>query len=73
MPSRNKVTPANRVTCYTFKELYDHVRSRPFNQPFALHFSDGSVEQGLNSEEAMKESLRVHDNPYLKEPVVVEW
>ncbi|MCA1768023.1 MAG: hypothetical protein LC639_07465 [Idiomarina sp.] len=73
MSSNSKVTPANSVTCYTFKELYDRVRSRPFNQPFALRYSDGRVDQGLNSEEAMKDSLRAHDNPYLKQPVIVEW
>lgn len=73
MPNNNKVTQANGVTCYTFKELYDCVRSRPFNQPFALRYSNGRIDRGLNSEEAMKESLRVHDNPYLKQPVVIEW
>jgi hypothetical protein len=73
MPSNSGVTPVNGATCYTFKELYEHVRSRPFNQPFALRYGDGSVDHGLNSEEAMKESLRAHDNPYLKQPVVIEW
>lgn len=73
MSSNSKVTPENATTCYSFKTLYDCVRSRPFNQPFALRYSDGSIDQGLNSEEAAKESLRKHNNPYLKQPVVIEW
>ncbi|MCK7460536.1 hypothetical protein [Idiomarina aminovorans] len=73
MPNNSRVTPASGTTCYTFKKLYDRVRSRPFNQPFALRYIDGSVDAGLNSEEAMKDSLRAHGNSYLKLPVVIEW
>ncbi|WP_244213073.1 hypothetical protein [Idiomarina ramblicola] len=73
MSSNDKVMSANATTCYTLKTFYDCVRSRPFNQPFILRYSDGSLDKGLNSEEAAKESLRTHDNPYLKQPVVIEW
>jgi len=47
------------------------VRSRPFNQPFAVHYQDGHTDTGLNSEEELKASLRRHGNAYLKEPVDV--
>lgn len=68
--SNSKMTA---TTCRTLKAFYDCVRSRPFNQPFALRYNDGSIDHGLNSEEAAKESLRAHHNPYLEQPVVVEW
>jgi len=60
-------------TCHTLKAFYDCIRSRPFNQPFALRYNDGSIDHGLNSEEAAKESLRNHDNPYLEQSVIIEW
>tara|TARA_R100001039_G_C1818118_1_gene87199 strand:- start:383 stop:595 length:213 start_codon:yes stop_codon:yes gene_type:complete len=65
------VNTTQATTCYTLKELYDVVRSRPFNQPFAVHYQDGHTDTGLNSEEELKASLRRHGNAYLKEPVDV--
>jgi hypothetical protein len=69
--SSNQVNTTQATTCYTLKELYDVVRSRPFNQPFAVHYQDGRTDTGLNSEEELKVSLRRHGNAYLKEPVDV--
>ena len=69
--SSNQVNTTQATTCYTLKELYDVVRSRPFNQPFAVHYQDGRTDTGLNSDEELKASLRRHGNAYLKEPVDV--
>ncbi|ASG66435.1 hypothetical protein CEW91_09935 [Idiomarina piscisalsi] len=67
--SSNQVNTAQAVTCCTMKELYDVVRTRPFNQPFAVHYQDGRTDFGLNSEEDLRASLRSHGNPFLKDPV----
>lgn len=67
--SSNQVNTAQAVTCCTMKELYDVVRTRPFNQPFAVHYQDGRTDTGLNSEEDLRASLRNHGNPFLKDPV----
>jgi len=69
--SSNQVKTAQAVTCCTMKELYDVVRTRPFNQPFAVHYQDGRTDSGLNSEEDLRASLRSHGNPFLKESVDV--
>lgn len=66
--------PNNPVTsCHTLKELYECVRGRPDNQAFAVHYPDGSVDTGLISEEALKASLRAHDNAFLQQPVGVSF
>ena len=67
--SSNQVNTAQAVTCCTMKELYDVVRTRPFNQPFSVHYQDGRTDVGLNSEEDLRVSLRSHGNPFLKDPV----
>ena len=69
--SSNQVTFDNAITCRTLKELYDYVRTRPFNHSFAVRYQNGNVDSGLNSEEDLKASLRRHGNAYLKEPVDV--
>ncbi|MTJ02259.1 hypothetical protein [Idiomarina piscisalsi] len=69
--SSNQVNTAQAVTCCTMKELYDVVRTRPFNQPFTLYYQNGRTDSGLNSEEDLRASLRNHGNPFLQESVDV--
>lgn len=73
MPAKQSLTATSAKpvikTCYLFRDLYDCVRNRPFNKPFDLIHADGSVDSGLNSEQAMKDCLWERNNPFLQKPV----
>ena len=72
MPTTTSVTSqktATETTCFLMKDLYDCVRNRPFNKPFTLVHEDGSVDNGLKTEQEMKEVLWQRQNPFLQRPV----
>ena len=75
MPNRvrtdsHAASRTSATTCHLLRDLYDCIRNRPFNKPFSLQHEDGSVDEGLKTEQDMKNALWRHKNPFLQRPVV---